>query len=255
MSQIPNVKRLTKEDFPEAPEWFERYLETTNSFFGDVTNALGSQITRNNLSIQTESFQITTLTNPSDSFANGLVTIKNKLGRKPIELRLSQVLVKGVPAYTPGTVVRPALLNSWVNYGGTTFEQAGYYQDGTGHAHLVGLIKNGTPPSVAFTLPAQFRPAKDQVFAAISNDAISRIDVQADGDVFIATSTDPTNYVSLHGIHWLPFQMYVTPATEYTKFNPLAPTSWEYTQNDMLQINSIEGLAPLTTYDITITIE
>lgn len=77
----------------------------------------------------------------------------------------------------------PTLLNSWSNFG-SGFQAARYRRVGTGQVEIQGLVTGGTGPvSTVFTLPAGFRPAATLIFATIANNAVARIDVEADGDV------------------------------------------------------------------------
>ena len=78
----------------------------------------------------------------------------------------------------------PVLLNGWEN-----FEQgclvATYWKDPWGLVHLDGLIKSGTVPSTAFTLPPGYRPLLAFTGVAISNLGAGYVDVQANGNVDI----------------------------------------------------------------------
>lgn len=76
------------------------------------------------------------------------------------------------------------LLNGWVNFG-APFNNAGYYKDPQGRVFLKGLVKSGSISTTLpiFTLPVGYRPAGSEVIVTISNGAIGRITVQADGDV------------------------------------------------------------------------
>lgn len=98
-----------------------------------------------------------------------------------------------------GDTGQPAFANSWVNFG-TTDAPAAFWRDPMGWVHLRGLIKSGTIGNVAFTLPPGFRPPLREVFAVLSNGAIGRVDVQADGQVIPAAGNN--TYVSLAGIHF-----------------------------------------------------
>lgn len=95
----------------------------------------------------------------------------------------------------------PAFTNAWVNWGAPNFA-AGYWQDPFGFVHLQGVIKTGVVGSAAFTLPPGLRPAATAgPYAVVSNGALGRVDVGADGTV---TPIAPSNntYVSLQGIYF-----------------------------------------------------
>jgi len=91
----------------------------------------------------------------------------------------------------------PTLLNSWINYGGD-FEVAGYMKDNHGFVHLKGVVKSGTIDKAIFTLPDGYRPYKQEIFHIISNDALGRVDIKADGNVYVEVGNN--TYVSLSGI-------------------------------------------------------
>ena len=98
-----------------------------------------------------------------------------------------------------GDTGQPAFTNSWAYFGSE--QVAAFWRDPFGWVYLRGLIKNGTVGSVAFTLPPGFRPPVAERFVVISNDAVGRVDVGADGAV---TPKSPSNntYVSLAGIRF-----------------------------------------------------
>lgn len=58
----------------------------------------------------------------------------------------------------PEAVIAPSLINSWANIG-APYRNAGYWKDGFGMVHLQGAIKTGAGNTVAFILPAGYRPS------------------------------------------------------------------------------------------------
>lgn len=66
----------------------------------------------------------------------------------------------GVEAWRAvGAAGQPAFQNGWVN---TTGEApASFFKDPFGIVHLRGRIQGGTSPSIAFTLPAGYRPGNN----------------------------------------------------------------------------------------------
>jgi hypothetical protein len=90
----------------------------------------------------------------------------------------------------------PTFLNSWVNFGGI-WTDAGYYKDSLGRVHLRGLVKDGVG-AVIFNLPAGYRPATNEMFMALSNGAVARVDVGLSGNV--ALSLGSASSLSLSGI-------------------------------------------------------
>lgn len=85
--------------------------------------------------------------------------------------------------------------NSWVSYG-SPYEAPGYWRDPLGFLHLRGMIKSGTVGAAAFTLPPGFRPAGTKTLMTLSNNAVGRVDIQADGQV-IPQSPSSNLWVSL----------------------------------------------------------
>lgn len=104
---------------------------------------------------------------------------------------------------TVGLKKSAALLNGWVSYDSTAWEEASYIKEGNGIVHLAGLIKNGTatPGTVLFQLPEPYRPQKARKFrVATSSTGVSEIEVQPDGDVVLNSGTN--TYVSLNDISY-----------------------------------------------------
>lgn len=99
-----------------------------------------------------------------------------------------------------GDAGQAPFMNSWVNFG-TSDAPAAFWRDPLGWVYLRGLIKNGAVGSAAFTLPPGFRPPLRETFVTISNGAVGRVDVQADGLVIPQAPSNNT-YVSLAGIRF-----------------------------------------------------
>jgi hypothetical protein len=94
------------------------------------------------------------------------------------------------------TWITPTLQNSWVTYDGT-FNVPGYYRDTSNRVYLRGMVKNGTAITI-FTLPVGYRPAKRELFVAISADALGRLDINIDGTV--VRQSGSYSWISLDGI-------------------------------------------------------
>lgn len=95
----------------------------------------------------------------------------------------------------------PTFQNSWTNYGGA-FQEAKYYKDAFGVVHLMGLVQGGTIglSYPIFTLPSGYRPTARHIFTTTQNDALGRVDVQADGTVVMLGGA--TGWISLSGINF-----------------------------------------------------
>jgi len=74
----------------------------------------------------------------------------------------------------------PAFQNSWANYGGAT-GVARFRKYPDGKVAIAGAIKTGTPPSVAFTLPAGYRPASAIFLPIITSGGTGYLNVATDG--------------------------------------------------------------------------
>lgn len=102
--------------------------------------------------------------------------------------------------------VAPTLLNSWRNEVSGEYTPVGYYKDTENIVHLRGLITSGTnfgftTNCYIFLLPVGYRPVKANMFQVISNGAIGRVDVMADGNIRAVAGSNI--YVSLDGITFL----------------------------------------------------
>lgn len=107
-------------------------------------------------------------------------------------------LVQGISQTYPNTNTQstPSFLNSWVASGAVS-----YWKDITGHVHIDGLITTGTPPSIAFNLPAGFRPLRLHYFSTVANDLFGEIRVATNGDVTVQVGS--ATWTSLSGITFL----------------------------------------------------
>ena len=82
-----------------------------------------------------------------------------------------------------GAGSEPAFANSWVNYGGV-YNTAAFRKTTERVVYIKGLVKDGTIGNVPiFTLPAGYRPVAETVKSTISNGAVGRIDITANGEV------------------------------------------------------------------------
>jgi hypothetical protein len=111
--------------------------------------------------------------------------------------------------YVGGTG-EPAFSNSWTNYDATdSGRQARFRKFPDGKVKLAGCIKGGATGTVAFTLPAAYRPANlasgtDVDFSVIASGGTGVVQVYGDGRVLIANtaSSNVTSYVYLDGIEF-----------------------------------------------------
>lgn len=113
----------------------------------------------------------------------------------------------------------PTLLNGWVNYGIGPWDLAGYKKD-NGIVYLTGLIKSGASGDPICVLPVGYRIKADNIFSGTSNLITSgaatagtahthgiaapavRLDVYADGTIYLTNANAATGYISLAQISY-----------------------------------------------------
>lgn len=87
----------------------------------------------------------------------------------------------------------PAFQNGWSSLAG--WAPIAFWKDAHGHVHLRGVATGGTGGTTAFTLPAGFRPANKELFAAAAFGAAASVTVLADGEV--QPSSGGANFTTL----------------------------------------------------------
>lgn len=121
--------------------------------------------------------------------------------------RSSTDAFQAVSAFNSCTVFPGTFLQStttWVNYGAASFNAASFYKDPWGIVHVRGLVKQNqtgiVPPGcpTIFTLPAGYRPAREEIFATTSNDAFGSARVLTNGAVNMVVGNGA--WISLDGI-------------------------------------------------------
>lgn len=239
----PTLKRISGEDYPEAPDWFHQFLDTINPFLGATSNTLSGNLTSANFKRQIETFHIDTQSNVSATFSSGAIQVKNKLGVKPVEVRIGQIYPRTSGATLVGDQwhAPSAFTNSWANFGGSE-QTAQYMKDASGFVHLRGMIKSGTITASAFTLPSGYVPAANENFVVVSNGAMGYVSINNVGAV--TPNAGSNVWVSLAGIT---FQADTSTSS--------ATVAWELLQSGLIKINYIDGLAPSQSYDVTLIIE
>jgi len=95
--------------------------------------------------------------------------------------------------------VAPTLLNSWVQFG-SGFRFGQYNKAKNNVVTLRGMVRSGTATvgTIIFTLPVGYRPAFEEIFAVVSDDAFGQIRVDVNGNVKIHTGTNA--WISFSGI-------------------------------------------------------
>lgn len=79
MAQTPKIKRLSREDFKDAPAWIERLLYWLNLFLEFIVQAFNKNITFDeNIQAQIKDFELTAGASPSACTAEFMTTLKVK---------------------------------------------------------------------------------------------------------------------------------------------------------------------------------
>jgi len=93
--------------------------------------------------------------------------------------------------------VAPTLLNSWANFG-SAFETIGYLKDPLGFVHLKGVATGGATNTIAFMLPAGYRPGAKTSHPAAGVTATVNIDTSGNVTLNFSSGT-----VGLSGLSFL----------------------------------------------------
>lgn len=139
-----------------------------------------------------------------DVFKNEPITFSQGLTVETLSVA-RKLTVAGESSFTQagkwhvvGATGEPAFTNSWAHYG-SPYAKAAFLKDVSGYVQFVGVIQTGAVGSAAFTLPPGFRPATDEIFVVMSNNAVGRLDVNTDGTV-VPQSPSSNTWVSLSGV-------------------------------------------------------
>ena len=80
MAQLPSQQRLSREEFPDAPKWFDRPVSVLNSFMSGVYQALNGNLTfGQNVAGMFKEFRLTA----GAAAANNTFTFTHTLKKKP----------------------------------------------------------------------------------------------------------------------------------------------------------------------------
>lgn len=97
-----------------------------------------------------------------------------------------------------GAAGEPAFQNSWTG-GASPYPPVGFWKDNLGFVRLRGMLLTGATGTVAFTLPAGFRPVGQEYFDCNTGQTTTgRIGIAPTGEVSVDRAT--ATYASLAGI-------------------------------------------------------
>ncbi len=112
MAKLPTQRRVSKEDFPDAPSWFDNFTAIISSFMREVYSALNGNLTfGENVNGMVKKFRITAGAAPE----NNTFTFTHELKLKPFGVYPCQV-TQVTGSYAP---ITSAVFVSWrLNDGG-----------------------------------------------------------------------------------------------------------------------------------------
>jgi len=237
MAPIPRVKSLKREDYPQAPAWFDQLLLVLNQQAGDVSHALSNGLT------QTE---------------NGRAEFKTVDVVMPLEFPTWRVV---------GATGQPPFLNGWFAYPDPTFGAPAFRMWPDGIVELTGLMKRGTIalPSILFTLPSGYRPHTGRIYAQGMHDGTPKpgeVRVHTNGDVLLnslPTYGGAVEYVSLHAIRFQAGGTAGGIAARVETFPAPFPLSvrlvnkWPVKTVDVVSVFDVTGQQPGTVGPVTAT--
>lgn len=110
MAAPPTVRRAASEDYQDAPEWFERFLETYNTFASAVAGALTGGIDRENTVSQLEeNVRVVTGASVAENVAPFPLIFRNRMPVKPRALWV----VAAANQASGGPVFSTAVMPTW----------------------------------------------------------------------------------------------------------------------------------------------
>ncbi len=94
MASLPPIKRISKEDIPEAPSWVEKIIYPVNLFFDSVYRALNGSLTMpENIvgQIKEINFQVPSTYDGTDTSKWTILKFQTSLGKLTKGLQLMQI--------------------------------------------------------------------------------------------------------------------------------------------------------------------
>lgn len=252
MAQPPKLRRLSREDFPEADEKtgpiLDKLFLQLNPFVSDVGGALSKQLLM------------------GDNVAADYKTVDVTA---PVQ---------------PWITVPTPLSNSWVALNAASYNAPAYRITPEGRVYVRGAVKDGTDTTgtVMFTLPSGYRPSREERFVISSNGVFGEVAIQTDGDVVLITgdsanvfldnisfdATSPAPVPAFTGTGWPisfthslprpPQEVRVARAKALAADSEIALTGnpdWTLDLKGNVIIRSVPGLTPGRKYRLTFCIQ
>lgn len=103
MSKLPIIKRIQREDFPDAPAWIDKLTYPINSFFESVYNSLNKNLTfGDNIASEIKEFTFTTLASYVGTAATWeAIEFQRSIKASPKGVVLLQIYKFGSATYSP----------------------------------------------------------------------------------------------------------------------------------------------------------
>lgn len=95
MASLPPIKRISKEDIPEAPPWIEKVIYPVNLFFDSVYRALNGRLTSpENISAEVKeiNFQVPSSYDGTTVSDWDILTFQSSIGRLAKSLQVMQII-------------------------------------------------------------------------------------------------------------------------------------------------------------------
>jgi hypothetical protein len=104
-----------------------------------------------------------------------------------------------IPLTSSAWIVMTPLLNSWVN-GASGEGSVAYFKDPLGMVHLRGYLTTGTSNTIAFVLPAGYRPGGATYYPSVQANGVagSFIYVGTNGNIIPTYSTGGARLTAVH---------------------------------------------------------
>jgi hypothetical protein len=161
--------------------------------------ALGVSVAVSALGIYALAMSIPNTFSAGTSISSGQVNANFTAVKTAVDALAAKFPVSAANLAAPAAFTIAALLNGWTG-GEFGSNPTGFYKDLEGNVHLQGSLKGGTNNTVAFVLPAGFRPTGSLYIAAYTyQGSVGALEILPDGRV-TPFGAQVTNYTSFENI-------------------------------------------------------